>query len=173
MGSKAKKEYLNKIRERYKNASKKDKSDLLDELCIVCVYNRKYAIRVLNGKQPKFIRQNKRGPKKQYDAPEILKVINYIWRATNLPCSKRLKEIVSIWLPYYPFKISGETKSKVLNISAATIDRLMKEDRSKYPKIGLATTKPGSLLKKQVPVKTGQWDETRPGYLGFPLKVIS
>lgn len=56
MGSKSKKEYLVKFRERYKKASKKDKSTLLDELCIICGYNRKYAIRVLNSKPLNILR---------------------------------------------------------------------------------------------------------------------
>ncbi len=166
MSNKSKKEYLKKIRERYKKASKKEKALLLDELCLVCGYNRKYAIRVLN-KEPlqKGNKLNKRGAKKQYGHPAILKVLNFIWRKTNLPCSKRLVEIIALWLPYYPYPISGETRKKVLGISPATIDRLMRTDRGNYLKLGLATTKPGSLLKKQIPVKTGQWDETKPGYL--------
>ncbi len=165
MGSKSKREYLIKIRERYRKASKKDKTNLLDELCFVCGYNRKYAIRALNNKQVKPIKAKKRGPKKQYNHPEILKVLNFIWRKANLPCSKRLVEILSLWLPYYPFEINEGTRKKLLGISAASIDRLMRADRSKYLKLGLATTKPGSLLKKHIPVKTGQWDETKPGYL--------
>ncbi len=152
MGSKSKREYLIKIRERYRKASKKDKTNLLDELCFVCGYNRKYAIRILNNKQVKHIKVKKRGPKKQYDHPEILKVLNFIRRKANLPCSKRLVEILSLWLPYYPFEITEGTRKKLLGISAATIDRLMRADRSKYLKLGLATTRPGSLLKKHIPI---------------------
>lgn len=166
MGSNSKKEYLIKIHERYKKASKNDKTKLLDELCAICGYNRKYAIRVLNnGPLQNSGKPNKRGAKKQYAHPDILKVLNFIWRKTNLPCSKRLVEIIALWLPYYPHSLSGQTRKKILNISAASIDRLMRGDRGNYLKIGLATTKPGSLLKKQIPVKTGQWDETKPGYL--------
>ncbi len=148
-----------------RKASKKDKTNLLGELCFVCGYNHKYAIRVLNNKQVKPIKAKKRGPKKQYNHPEILKALDFIWRKANLPCSKRLVEILSLWLPYYPFEITEGTRKKLLGISAATIDRLIRADRSKYLKLGLATTRQGSLLKKHIPVKTGQWDETKPGYL--------
>ena len=144
---------------------KKEKIQLLDEVCLVCSFNRKYAIRVLSHKKALTGNLKKRGPKKQYGHPDILKVIHFIWRKTNLPCSKRLVEILPLWLLYYPHEISEETRQKTLNISAATIDRLMRADRGRYLKIGLATTKPGSLLKKHIPVETGQWDETKPGYL--------
>jgi hypothetical protein len=50
-------------------------------------------------------------------------------------------------------------------MSPATIDRLMKPSRSKYNKHGLCTTKPGSIIKKQIPIKTNQWDEQKPGFL--------
>jgi hypothetical protein len=165
MSGKSKKEYLVRIRERYRTASKEEKALLLDEVCLNCDYNRKYAIRVLNNKQEKSNNPKKRGPKKRYDHPDILKVISFIWHKTNLPCSKRLVEILPLWLPYYPHQISDEARKKVLNISPATIDRLMRADRGRYLKIGLATTKPGSLLKKHIPVKTGQWDESKPGFL--------
>ncbi|MBL1208161.1 MAG: integrase [Calditrichaeota bacterium] len=165
MSGHSKKEYLKKIRERYRKASKEEKISLLDEVCEVCSFNRKYAIRILNNKKAKTDTPKKRGPKKRYNHPDILKVIRFIWRKTNLPCSKRLVEILPLWLPFYPLEISEEIRRKVLGISAATIDRLMREDRGRYLKIGLATTKPGSLLKKHISVKTGQWDETKPGYL--------
>lgn len=166
MSNTSKKEYLIKILERYRKASKKDKTSLPDELYLVCGYNRKYAIRKLNNNHTANGNNlNKRGVKKQYSHPDIFNIIHFVWRKTNLPCSKRLVEILSLWVPFYPHEISEETRRKVLNISAATIDRLMRADRGKYFKIGLATTKPGSLLKKHIPIKTGQWDETKPGYL--------
>ena len=52
-----------------------------------------------------------------------------------------------------------------MTISPATIDRLLAKTRSKYQKQGLATTKPGAILKKRIPVKTNQWDETVPGFV--------
>ncbi len=103
--------------------------------------------------------------KKQYDDPDLLQALKYFWRITNLPCSKRLKAIIHLWLPYYPHYLSDHLKEKLLSISPATIDRLMKPMRTRYNKLGLATTKPGSILKKHIPVKTNQWEETIPGFL--------
>jgi len=160
-------EYLQSIRHRYRKANKSEKNKILDEFCKVCGYNRKYAIRLLNPKSPPFYdwEKRKRGPKKKYDHPDILKVLTKIWVATNLPCSKRLKAIIPIWLPHYPFHITDHVKKALLNISPATIDRLLGKSRFRYNKRGLATTKPGTILKKHIPIKVNQWDESRPGFL--------
>jgi hypothetical protein len=167
MSNESKNEYLAKIKPRYQKATKLEKSIILEELCTVCAYNRKYAIRRLNAKystKNKY-EYHKRGPKSKYGHPDIEKVIKYIWIKTNLPCSKRLKVILQIWLPFYPGYISPETEKALLEISPATIDRIMQPWRTKYAKRGLSTTKPGTILKKHIPVKTKQWDEEKPGFL--------
>ena len=92
----AKREYLRKIRNRYKNASKKEKKLILDEFSKVCSYNRKYAIRLINSKFSAEKSPAKRGRKTHYTDPMIKKVLTDIWVATNLPCSKRLKAILPL-----------------------------------------------------------------------------
>jgi len=140
---------------------------ILNEFCTVCGYNRKYAIRLLNTTRqaPNPKKLSRRGRRKQYDDPLILEVLRKLRVTTNLPCSKRLKVIIPLWLPFYPSELPKQVRDKRLTISAATIDRLMASVRSTYSKQGLTTTKPGSLLKKQIPVKTNQWDERQPGFL--------
>ena len=165
MSPHSKKEYLAKIRDRYKDASKKEKKLILDEFCKVCSYNRKYAIRLINSKSSAEKSPAKRGRKKHYTDPMIKKVLTDIWIVTNLPCSKRLKAILPLWLPHYDGEISDYVYLQLLSISPASIDRIMKPDRDKYGKRGLSTTKPGSLLKKKIPVKTDQWNEKRPGFV--------
>jgi uncharacterized protein YueI len=167
MSNESKNEYLSKIKPRYMKASKLEKEKILDEFCSTCGYNRKYAIRKLNAKDPPKYKYEyrKRGPKSKYDHPDIEKVLQTIWINTNLPCSKRLKVILQIWLPYYPKYISDQTENALLEISPSTIDRIMQPWRTKYTKRGLSTTKPGTILKKHIPVKTKQWDETKPGFL--------
>jgi hypothetical protein len=61
--------------------------------------------------------------------------------------------------------LSFKTTNALLNISSATIDRILNHVRSHYKTKGRSTTKPGTLLRKQIPVKTNQWDESRPGFL--------
>ena len=168
MSNTSKQEYLQTIRHRYKYAStKKQKSHLLDELCQVCKYNRKYAITLLNATDERKNRhKNKRGRKPIYDHPHILEVLIFIWRKTELLCATRLKESIPLWVPFFElFIIEEDIKIKLMNISASTIDRLLAKHRPKFTKRGLATTKPGSILKKHIPVKTNQWDETIPGFV--------
>ena len=167
MSNEAKREYLKNIRPRYQKASKSEKMSILNEFCTVCKYNRKYAIRVLNGRaySKSHRKPAKRGPKNRYDHPDLLKTLKHLWRLTNLPCSKRLKALIPLWLPFYPFYLCESVKEDILNISPASIDRLMRPMRARFNKLGLSTTKPGSILSKHIPVKTGQWDESIPGYL--------
>jgi hypothetical protein len=98
----------------------------------------------------------------------LLVPLKRIWKAANLPCSKRLKVIIPLWLPGY-IKTYGPISQKaagaLLRISPSSIDRILKPVRAQHTKHGRATTKPGTLLKKHIPIKTNQWDESRPGYL--------
>ncbi len=166
MSPSTRKEYTENIRQRYKKAEKKQKSRILDEFCKTCHYNRKYAIRLLNQKNARATtNHSKRGRKKKYTHYMIFDVLFHIWTLTNLPCSKRLKAMLPIWLPHYPVEIPENVYNDLISISAATIDRIMKPNRAKYQKSGLSTTKPGSIIKKQIPIATNQWDESRPGFI--------
>ena len=167
MSPQSKNEYVQKIFPRYRKASREEKKTLLDRVCDFCGYHRKHAIRLLRKKNPKKLSRapKPRGRKRSYDDPLLLRVLKDIWRAANLPCGKRLKAMLHLWLPHFEYEIPAAIEQKLTNISAATIDRLLKPSRGKFHKRGLATTKPGSLLKHYIPVKTNQWDETVPGFL--------
>ncbi|MGE5315206.1 MAG: integrase [Acidobacteriota bacterium] len=171
MGPSEKREYLDAIRARYHRAGKAEKKTILDEFCLICEYNRKYAIRILKAVSPKVhpLHREHPGRPRTYHDPVIITVLEKIWHLMNLPCSKRLKAALPLWLPYYEehYKVllhPRQTKL-LMQISASTIDRLLKRRRASTHKWGLSTTKPGSLLKRHIPIATDQWDESRPGYL--------
>lgn len=166
MGNESKKEYLEAIRKRYKKASKIQKSIILNEFCQNCNYSRKHAIKLLSQK-PKQSKK-KRGKKKKYDSPLLIKVIKDLWLATGQLCSKRLVEAIPTWLPFYENKygtLPDCIRNNLSTISDSTIDRLLKPIRAKTKRKGLSGTKPGTLLKQHIPIKTDQWDEKRPGFL--------
>lgn len=169
MSPQSKKEYVEAIRLRYKTASRHGKTIILDEFCITYKCHRKHAIRIL--RKPKRItkiKSKRRGKHPIYQNEAIRFPLKKIWLAANLPCSKRLKVILPLWLPGYIATfgdISPETTNALINISPATIDRILKPVRSHYKTKGQSTTKPGTLLRKQIPIKTNQWDESRPGFL--------
>lgn len=168
MSKRSRKEYQETIRERYREAERIDKQKILDEFCRVCGYHRKYAIRILN-QHGKIKLLKKPGRPREYHDPQLMDVLMDLWRVLNLPCSRRLKASIPLWLPHYEewmgITLPKETKEKLLSISPATIDRLMAHRKVQYTKLGLSTTKPGSILKSHIPINTTQWDENRPGYL--------
>jgi len=168
MGRKERKVYLNQIRLRYRKAGRKLKTKILDEFCAVCGYQRKYAINLLwepfRRSKPKA---RPRGCKSIYKIESVLNPLKTIWLATNQICSKKLKVALPLWLPFYANgygDLSSDVVNKLLKISPATIDRLLKPIKAKYKSKGLCGTKPGSLLKNQIPIRTDNWDIDKPGF---------
>jgi len=169
MSPRSKREYLETVYLRYKQATRSEKTSILDEFCVTYQCHRKHAIRILRGfKRFTKPKARKRGKPSVYLNEAILAPLKAIWLAANLPCSKRLKAMLPMWLPKYAERfgmLSENVIQALLKISPSTIDRVLKPTRIHYTKRGRATTKPGTLLRKQIPVKTNQWDELRPGFL--------
>ncbi len=168
MTIKSKKEYLQAIRLRYKSAGKKEKIPILTEFCLNCGYNRKYAIRLLSGKKKKKKARAKSGPKPLYQDKQLLVTLKHIWFATDQMCSKKLRAAIPLFLPFYEQEygfLGNHIKAKLHTISAATIDRLLKPVRARYTAKGRCGTKPGIMLKNQIPIQTDTWDSSQPGFL--------
>lgn len=169
MSPTSKNEYFLSVYRRYRGSSRLEKRSILDEFCRNCAYNRKYAIRKLNKRplrRPK--KRGRPGPRSKYAHPDIQKPLREIWLSANMPCSKRLRAILPVWIPSYQLEF-GILEPWVLRslgqISASTIDRTLHAFRFRYRGKGRCTTKPGLLLKSHIPIKTNQWDETRPGFI--------
>jgi len=161
----SKREYLLAIWERYQRVGRRFKSKILDEFCAVCGYTRKYAIGLLSRKPRR--RQRKPGPRRRYDG-QVLEPLKVIWLAAEQMCSKRLKAALPLWLPFYEQEhgpLVEPVRKKLLQISAASIDRLLKKERARYRGKGLCGTRPGGLLKHQIPIRTDNDDVDRPGFL--------
>ena len=169
MSPKTKKEYLEAIYLRYKKASKEQKISILGEFYQNCGYHRKHAIRKLNNfKRFTEPKPEKRGKRSMYNKPEIIEVLKRIWLTANMPCSKHFKAIIPLWIPSYQLEygaVPDETIKLLYKISPSSIDRVFKPIRIKYTGHGRSTTKPGTLIRNQIPVKTNQWDESRPGFM--------
>ena len=156
---------LNHVRFRYKRAKRAEKTKILDEFCAISHFHRKHAIRLLNGSE--HTTREKVGRKKHYSDPKLLEVLKQVWLATDQLCGKRLKPALPYWLSHYEKHygiIPEQVKEDLLVISAASIDRLLRPFRSGNRR-RLSGTKPGSLLKKQIPIKTDQWNEKTPGFV--------
>jgi hypothetical protein len=165
MVAQSKREYLARIKDRYRHAGRKHKKVILDEFCEVCRYHRKHAIRLLNADGRK--RRNKPGRPSQY-GPEEIRVLEDIWLNADRPCSSRLVGTIPIWLPYYEKRhgdLEESTRQKVLNAKARTLDRVLRPVRKKHGSRGLSGTRPGQYLKNSIPIKINHADVHEPGYI--------
>jgi hypothetical protein len=184
-----KKAVTRELRDRYSKSSKKEKTMMLDEFIRLTRYSRSYAARVLRlkevlgymnigGKRVRLVRdkrKTKRKKKKFYDEG-VLVYLKEIWKICDYICSKRLapylSEIIPVLEKWGEIKLDAKVREKLLTISAATIDRLLTDTRKKYQIKGRSTTRPGSLLKKSIPIRTfADWDEARPGF--FEVDLVS
>lgn len=160
---------------RYRKGGKKERGLVLDEVVELCGYSRPYAARrlrfyALHGVP---IPAPRRHRKTTYGV-ETLIPLRKVWAVLGAPCGKRLApnlpEIVPVLESLGELHLTPEARAKLVTVSAATIDRLLLEDRRAYQLKGRSRTKPGGLLKTQVAVRTfAQWDEQKPGFLEIDL----
>lgn len=172
MSQRSKRELLEAIRPRYLKANKAGKERILNEFVAATGYHRKYAIRVLkHGLKPKGL--TKPGRKKEYQGAVVTALVR-IWEICGRICSKRLQpylpEIVAVLERHQELLLPAEVKAQLLRMSRATIDRCLQPARFEEKQHGLATTKPGTLLKKAIPIRTfADWDDARPGFVEVDL----
>jgi hypothetical protein len=151
---------------------------MLDELVATIGYNRSYATRALR-LALKVPSKSKASPKRRrrrerlYD-DKVVAALTKVWATLDMPCGKRLgpylKTIVPILEGFNELDLDNDTRDKLISMSAATIDRLMKAERRRIDLKRRSGTKPGSLLKHQIPVRTFcDWDENKPGFLEIDL----
>lgn len=171
MSKRSKQELTAEIYPRYLKANKAEKKKILDEYTAATGYHRKYAIKLLkHGLKRKGYK--KVGRKKKYQG-EVVDVLEMIWETCGKICSKRLHpflpEMVSVMERKGELSCSPETKSLLLSMSRSTIDRCLKKARYASTR-GISTTKPGTMLKKSIPVRTWHdWDDTKPGFVEMDL----
>lgn len=165
MSLSAKREALARIHGRYQRAGRPHQTRILDEFCATCGYHRKAALRLLNRRLP-TAPPKRSGPKLIYNPAQVLPVLKSLWLASDQLCSKLLKAALPEWLDHHERRgapLPEAFKKRLLKISPAQIDRLLRPARVQHPRKGLSTTRPGTLLRHQVPTRGGPPDTTRPG----------
>jgi hypothetical protein len=174
MSLKSKRELFEVLRPRYLKANKVEKQKMLDEFTSATGYHRKHAIRMF--KNQRQVQNHLKGKTKTYKPiyeGEVIRALEQIWEVYGRICSKRLQpflaEGVKVLERCQEIEVSRDTKELLLKISSASIDRCLRPVRTKS-RHGLSTTKPGSLLKNLIPVRTfTEWDEERPGFMEIDL----
>jgi len=166
MSLSAKRESLARIHGRYQRAGRPHKQRILDEFCATCGYHRKSALRLLHRPLPTLAPRKRPGPKPIYDPAVLLPVLKVLWLESDQLCGKLLKAALPDWIEHYKrphAPLPEEVKEKLLAISPAQIDRRLRPARVGVPKKGLAATQPGTLLRHQVPPRSGPPDTSQPG----------
>jgi hypothetical protein len=165
-------EYTQALRGRYFKASKEEKGKMLDEFTKVTGLHRKAAIRLLNRlSQPRTGKGRGRPRKYGSLAAEALKAV---WEAGDRLCSKRLQpfipEMVKVLRQHGEQIIDVAMEGQLCRMSPSTIDRLLRNYRKVGGRRGLTTTRPGSLLKSFIPIRTfADWQENKPGFVEADL----
>lgn len=174
------------LAQEYRRASKKGKGELLTQVTAATGYNRVYAARVLRGHGlrvevgPGIVLEGAATPRRRRGArtrtygPELVKALVKVWRVMDYLCGKRLRaalpEVVPVLVRQGELRVSREVRRQLMTVSAATIDRLLGPERAKAQVRGRSLTKPGTLLRHQIPVRTfADWDDVRPGFVEVDL----
>jgi hypothetical protein len=171
MARRSKQEYLRTIHTRYRQAERAEKTLMLDEFTQVCGYHRKYALWLLNRPlpEPPRPRQVARRPTRYSEA--MIRVLAQVWEASGYLCSQRLQAALPQWLPWMRPRVSltAAVERQLLAISPRQMDRRLQPRKRTLTRRMYGTTRPGSLLKHQIPIKTDHWDVHQPGYLEIDL----
>lgn len=170
MNGMTRREYLRAIWERYHRGDPDQKGKILDEFCRICGYHRKYAITLLNRPCPPTRPAARKRRGYSYSG-RVVDVLAAVWEAAGYPWSVRLKALLLVWLPWIRerYQLTPELERQLLRISPRQIDRRLQSLKKRRRQQIYGRTKPGSLLKHQIPIKTDHWDVTEPGFTEIDL----
>jgi hypothetical protein len=163
MGPQARREYAAKMSRRYRAADRAERGRLLDEFTAVTGMHRKYAIALLG--------RDKAGPLKRRGRPsrfrsDVVSMLVGIWRAADYPWSRRLHSMLPLWLPSArtTLDLTSEIETLLLGMSPRTMDRLLRPHRVALRRRIYGRTKPGTLLKHNIPIRTERWNVNEAGW---------
>jgi len=169
---------VRELARKYLRAPRKEKGRILDQLAQLTGYNRSYAARALRAAaQPAWKRKQtpkKKGGRKPVYGHDVICALTRVWAILDGPCGKRLApflpEIVPILERFGELRLDHQVRQKLTSMSASTIDRLLAPTRKKLTLKPRSGTKPGTLLKGEIPVKTfADWQDSEPGFLEIDL----
>ena len=175
MSFQSKRELLIQVAPRYREARGQEKTVILDQFVSATGYARKYAVRLLHQPIPLLARTIKRPRERRY-GKEVQEALVRAWTAANCICAKRLvpflPELVPLLEEHGHLALTEDVRTQLLAISPATADRILSALRPGGRPRGVTTTKAGTLLKHQVPVRTfADWNDAHPGF--FEVDVVA
>jgi len=166
MSQTTRRELLEKLRRRYRGAGPGYKRKLLDQAQELLGYHRKSAIRALRSPKVERLPGIITGRPMRYEPSVLVPWLRPIWQATDYACGRRLVAMLPEWIPAYEAherKLPAEAREKLLEASARTLDRLLEPLRGSG--VGRSLTRPGTLLRHQIPIRGSVWEEGKAGWL--------
>ena len=167
-------DYVESMKKRYGKAGRSERGRLLDEFVEVTGYHRKSANRLLRGKAGGSGGDGRTGRPREYGSA-VTAALRQVWEVADRPCGRRLApfmgELVGRLEAWEELLLPGEVAKALCGMSASTIDRLLRpyKDRGQR-RPWTSATKPGSLLKAAIPIRTyGEWGHPPPGHLEVDL----
>jgi hypothetical protein len=166
----ARREYVRAVRPRYTLAPRRAKAAILDEFCATTGYHRKYAVTLLNHPAPSPDAGTHRQRARVY-SDHAIRVAAAIWEAAGFPWSTRLHALLPLWLPWAKrrYRLSPAIERQLRHMSPRTLDRRLQDRKRKVRRRLYGRTKPGTLLKHHIPIRTQHWDVTTPGFIEVDL----
>ena len=158
---------------RYREANRSEKGHILREFVEATGYHRKYAIMLLRHPPQPVGKRRTRKRRRVYD-DTVRHALAHVWEIAGYICGKRLvagmRDLLESLERHGELQLETLTRSRLLAISAATADRLLREFRVHHNLRGICTTKPGTLLRHQIAVRTSHdWTENTPGFFEIDL----
>jgi hypothetical protein len=171
MTHQSKVELIRRYAKLYKKSRKGEKTRILDLITEITGYARKHAIFLLNNPDKA---KNKVRRKRKSKYAHLLDTLTFVWATANFLCGKRLKPFMPFFVDslirHGELRISADDRDLLLHMGASTMDRLLAPKRREYGIKGRSTTKPGTLLKHQIPIRTfADWNDSAPGFLEVDL----
>lgn len=159
---------------RYARATKKQRGAMLDELCALAGYNRSYAARRLRARARGPAGAKRTRLRERTYTSELLPALRKLWTTLDRICGKRLAAVMETTIAalerHGELSLAAEQRELLIAASPATLDRLLAAERRRLRLKGTSLTKPGTLLKSQIAVRTfAEWDHTRVGFLEIDL----
>ena len=169
MTSNTRKDYMLTVQTRYFKAEKEEKSSILDEICSNLSIHRKSAIRRIN--HPRESDKSRPSSSHPIYSKKVIWIIEELWKLAEYPCGIILKAVIPIWLPFLKsrFPINPSIENLLLNISSSTLDRRLRDKKKLLKGKLYGKTKPGLLLRSQIPIKTSSLNISSPGSLEIDL----
>ena len=166
-------EVIARSRIKYRKSSKTGKSAILDSVCLATGLSRSRAKHLLLQYCKVISKIHERGRKPKYEKKTVV-ALEKIWALMDFPCGRRLvvgmSDMLGALIRFNEIKLDADTLQQLRDMSSATADRLLKKPRDKMALKGRSTTKPGILLKRDIPIRLGtEWDDAIPGYVEIDL----